>query len=708
MFSKKKLLALGLLVLAWPLLIAARLAIGEPCDPATACFDVALSPATLVGDFYVDGVLVAPGANNARLTGAPDADHVVEVRNLQEPGVAGFGDLYIYPDQNAVQQTHAGWIWRLYFYPQRVYIRGSFTYTCLPRGYRATDSIACRPTIDGVTMPDVAPNAKATYTLTPGEHLVHTDLVGDSAGNWSVAAREDVVAVVGGRFVYLTSSFPLKGSLKISVFPNTIAADIYVNGALIAAQSTAAELFVPAVQVNTIEARNVTDPAANGNWKYNDTTQTSIAYEGGTRYIYLRPVKVWLTGKLSLYCYLSRYATTDDAACLVNADGVPLGAVAHNARSVFTLPTGAHAIDVSVTGASAGRWAGPLSLTQNIFGGGTSYYTARFNLIPNAPPPPVAPPPPGGGGGTTPGSFELGGQVAGFDRPDLMKFAGMVWVKRQVRWHPGDTANADVINDAHAKGFKILLSVLGEPSSIAGGANYDDYARFVGELAAFGADGIEVWNEMNIDREWPQGEIDPAKYTDLLRRSYLKIKASNPNTLVISGAPAPTGAEGAFGRDRVWNDDSFIAGMAAAGAGAYMDCIGAHYNEGIISPTRDSGDPRDPYYTRYYSGMVVTYYNAFGRSRKICFTELGYLTPEGYGPLSPNFGWAANTTVAQQALWLAEAVSLARSSSSVRMIIVFNVDLTSYGDDPQAGYAMIRPGGSCPACDSLHNVTGGR
>jgi hypothetical protein len=710
-FTTKNLLALGLAVLALPLLVAAKQAVGEPCDPATACFDVALSPAALVGDFYVDGVLVAQGVNSARLTGAPDVDHFVEVRNLQEPGVAGFGDLYVYADQSAVQQTHAGWIWRLYFYPPRVYVKGTFTYTCLPRGYRATDSVACRPTLDGVTMPDVAPGARAVYTLTPGDHAVHTDLVGDSANNWSMTARDDVVNVVGGRFAYLTSSFPLKGLLKISVFPNTIVADIYVNGVLIAAQSAAAELFVPAAQVNTIEARNVADPAANGNWKHNDATQTAIAYEGGTRYIYLRPVKVWLTGKLSLYCYLSRFTTTDDAACLVSADGVQLGAVAHGTRSVFTLPTGAHIVDVSVTGASAGRWAGPISFTQNIIGGGTSYYTARFNLIPSVPPPPpVTNPPPvtGGGGGSTPGGFELGGQVAGFDRPDLMKFAGMMWVKRQVRWHPGDRANADLINDAHAKGFKILVSVLGEPSSIAGGANHDDYARFVGELAALGADGIEVWNEMNIDREWPTGEIDPAKYTDLLRRAYQKIKANNPNTLVISGAPAPTGAEGAFGRDRVWNDDAYVAGMAAAGAGAYMDCIGAHYNEGILSPTLDSGDPRDPYYTRYYSGMVVTYFNAFGRSKKICFTELGYLTPEGYGPLPSAFGWAGNTTVAQQAQWLAEAVSLARSSSSVRMIIVFNVDLTSYGDDPQAGYAIIRPGGVCPACDSLHNVTGGR
>jgi Fe-S cluster biogenesis protein NfuA len=36
------------------------------------------------------------------------------------------------------------------------------------------------------------------------------------------------------------------------------------------------------------------------------------------------------------------------------------------------------------------------------------------------------------------------------------------------------------------------------------------------------------------------------------------------------------------------------------------------------------------------------------------------------------------------------------------------VDFKDFGADPQAGYAIIRPGGACPACDSLRQVTGGR
>ena len=103
--------------------------------------------------------------------------------------------------------------------------------------------------------------------------------------------------------------------------------------------------------------------------------------------------------------------------------------------------------------------------------------------------------------------------------------------------------------------------------------------------------------------------------------------------------------------------------------------------------------------------MVNTYYNTFGGSKPLCFTELGYLSPDGHGALPVNFAWAAGTSVAEHAAWLAQATQLSASSGKVRMLIVYNVDFTTWNaDDPQAGYAMIRPDGSCPACETLHSV----
>lgn len=302
--------------------------------------------------------------------------------------------------------------------------------------------------------------------------------------------------------------------------------------------------------------------------------------------------------------------------------------------------------------------------------------------------------------------FNYGGHIAHLSQDTInrMRQAGMTWVKRQVRYSQGQSADsvAGMINEAHANGFRILLGIVGYPGQLNNGGYYADFAAFLGGAAALGADAIEVWNEPNIDREWPAGSISPAAYTELLRQSYNAIKGANPNTLVISGAPAPTGFFGGCSGAGC-DDNHFVAGMAAAGAASYMDCLGLHYNEGIVGPNQTSGDPRgnSGYYTRYFWGMVNTYHSAFRGARPLCFTELGYLSPSGFPPLPGGFAWAENVTVAQQAAWLDQAVSLAAGSGRVRLLIIWNVDFTEYGADPMAGYAMIRPDGSCPACDAL-------
>jgi hypothetical protein len=311
-----------------------------------------------------------------------------------------------------------------------------------------------------------------------------------------------------------------------------------------------------------------------------------------------------------------------------------------------------------------------------------------------------------GAGSIAVGSFEYGGHVTGTatGAADAMRNAGMSWMKVQIR-HSGGMGGgsaAGAINDAHARGFKILLGIPGTPGELAsGGQGYiQQYANFLGEVAALGPDAIEVWNEQNLDREWPTGQINAATYTDVLRQAYQAIKGRNSNVMVISGAPAPTGAEGAF-PGQVVNDDRYLREMVAAGALQYLDCVGAHYNEGIVGPNQRGGDPRDGYYTRYFWGMLDTYWGIIGGQKPICFTELGYLTPEGYGPLPGFFAWAQNVTLSQQASWLAEAAALASQSGRVRLMIIWNVDFSLYGADPQAGYAMIRADGSCPACNAL-------
>jgi len=317
-----------------------------------------------------------------------------------------------------------------------------------------------------------------------------------------------------------------------------------------------------------------------------------------------------------------------------------------------------------------------------------------------------APAPTGGG------SFELGGHIRdwGFPHANQMHYAGMNWAKVQVRY-PGDASG--IIAAAHASGFKIQISALG-PADMVSESNFEQkIADWVAGIAAAGADAIEVWNEPNIDREWQLGHISPQAYTNLLCTAYRAIKAANPSTAVISAAPSPTGSFGGGCQPNGGNCDDlpFLQGMANAGAAQCMDYIGAHHNSGATSPSARTGHPADNgghHHSWYFLPQTQLYYNTFGGARKLFYTEMGYASQEGVPAFSDWFAWARGTNNAQQAAWLKEAVQLSINTGMVRCIIVWNIDYVRYGYDPQDGYAIIRPGGSCPACEALHSVLGTR
>ena len=303
-------------------------------------------------------------------------------------------------------------------------------------------------------------------------------------------------------------------------------------------------------------------------------------------------------------------------------------------------------------------------------------------------------------------AFELGAHVFGFGQFDKMRQAGMTWLKLQVRWDGSSPASAvqSQITSAKNGGFKVLLSVVGDLNQLGAdrAAYITRFASYLAGIAALGPDAIEVWNEPNIDREWPRGQISGGNYAQMLIAAYSAIKAANPAVMVISGAPAPTGYFGGRCAAEGCDDNIFITQMQQAGASNAMDCVGMHYNDGIVSPDQTSGDPRgsSDHYSRYFKTLIGLYAGVFP-GKPVCFTELGYLSPQGYGELPAGFEWAANTTIQKQAEWQAGAVRIAKAGTQVRMIIVWNLDAVRYDSDPMAGYAIIRKDGSCIACAAL-------
>ena len=117
--------------------------------------------------------------------------------------------------------------------------------------------------------------------------------------------------------------------------------------------------------------------------------------------------------------------------------------------------------------------------------------------------------------------LQVGGHIKRFDENSqaAMRAAGMTWVKKQVQF--GISDGRELIEAAHAQGYKVLLGALGDKNRLANDFEgyVADFAEYVAFLASLGADAIEVWNEPNIDREWPFGRISGANYVRMLKTS---------------------------------------------------------------------------------------------------------------------------------------------------------------------------------------------
>jgi hypothetical protein len=306
------------------------------------------------------------------------------------------------------------------------------------------------------------------------------------------------------------------------------------------------------------------------------------------------------------------------------------------------------------------------------------------------------------------GGFTLGGHIRSTDYLGQMSAMGMTWAKYQVVMPGGAPDITWLLNAVHAQGMKLLVGAVGDRTRASDMAYHSDFAAALAVLAKQGADAIEVWNEPNLDREYGYGKVNAANYTDMLHQAYVAIKAANPATMVVGGANAPTGAFGGGCTANGCDDSAFLAQMAAAGAVNYMDCMGAHHNGTMVGPDQTSGAPvgSSGHYQWYFWGTLNVTYNAFGGRVPLCWTELGYVTGEGIGPLPSGFSWGNDITLQNQAQWLARAAQLSAQSGKVRMMIIWNMDFRQYDQDPQAGFSIFRPDGTCPACATIKAVMG--
>jgi hypothetical protein len=264
-------------------------------------------------------------------------------------------------------------------------------------------------------------------------------------------------------------------------------------------------------------------------------------------------------------------------------------------------------------------------------------------------------------------SMFLWGQQPTTDR-DLKIASGVNfhWQKTLFQWREiegaakgvYDWSEADrVVKASTANGIKIIARIDFQPMwARKDGArngppdNYQDYADFISVFAnryrpgsALGTvDAIEVWNEVNIDREWGNQTINrqqAADYVNFLTLAYRAAHAAQPNVVIITAGLSPTGVKS----NQAWDDAEYMQWLFDAGlkGGVNYDVLGAHGN--TQAPEVEAGFNSLPafahpsFYFRRIEQLRDIQVKAGDADRQIWLLEFGWTADT----IHPNYAWFA-------------------------------------------------------------------
>jgi hypothetical protein len=319
-----------------------------------------------------------------------------------------------------------------------------------------------------------------------------------------------------------------------------------------------------------------------------------------------------------------------------------------------------------------------------------------------------------------------------------IKGLGFTWVKQQARWEDMEKSKGQIdwaemdrmVNNCSASGLKILLSVVTAPDWARPGdtdfsvdgppANPDDFANFIGQMAARykgKVQAYEVWNEQNLWYEWGgRGKkLSAASYMELLKRAYRAIKAADSGAIVVSGALTPTGWHD---YDTAVDDAIFLEEMYIHGLKNYCDAIGAHpsgYNNppdatvGYNDPNEGGNKGHRSWFFRstmeQYRNVMIKYGDS---AKRIWPTEFGWATVENLGaPPAEGYGYAANNTEAEQAAYITRAYQMGKNWGFVGVMFLWNLNFApvSGAANEKAAFGIVRADWSSrPAYAALANM----
>lgn len=179
---------------------------------------------------------------------------------------------------------------------------------------------------------------------------------------------------------------------------------------------------------------------------------------------------------------------------------------------------------------------------------------------------------------------------------ELARDAGFHWVRQQFPWHEIEEAGPGIHIDpkfgrstwrkydeiaelVREMGMELIVRLdTAPPWARPGSPNHamtppdrpEDYGNYVTAVVSRYRGRVryyQVWNEPNLSADWGMRQVDPVAATELLKVGYTRVKAADPDAVVLAPALAPTIADGPEGL----NELIFLQAMYDAGAKAYFD-----------------------------------------------------------------------------------------------------------------------------------------
>jgi hypothetical protein len=329
---------------------------------------------------------------------------------------------------------------------------------------------------------------------------------------------------------------------------------------------------------------------------------------------------------------------------------------------------------------------------------------------------------------------------------DVANNLNLNWVKLQVRWEfvepePGvyDWAPYDLFfSKASEQNLRVLISVVTAPdwareegvdTSLHGPpADYQVFANFIAQMVwryQGQIHAVEVWNEMNLAREWTSVDgLSAADYVQMFKVVHDTVRPLDENVILISGALSPTGVDDGV---VAISDLRYTDQLIQAGILEYADCYGAHHNGYNIGPNvpfdqvdladfsggssqEDSpifdGPMTNPHPSWSFYSTLHNYANKIqnaGSDVPLCVTEFGWAVagdiedPTGIRPI-PNFEFSEDNTLEEQRIFLVEAIESMQEWDFVWLAFIWNLNFgleaqwdISGADRDNIVYSLIRP-----------------